>query len=297
MIIYKRFAGAPVGTVGGNDWTFQPTIEPTEHLVDRLIREHTVDCASEDDLLEEVKIRMNDPFSKGERSKFPWWEFLILRNKNRTMSSSAVIFRCHHAIGDGLSLVSVLKDFVTLKDGSNPESLLPPQFNGSGTKISLFQKLYKNSIIALRFLPSLFKVLSLPVSKFDDDIAFNSHKQNGYVYSKNRNLIAFDPISLDFLKKLKSSAGVTINDLLMAALSQSIHDYNKAMSCTIQDKKKSKVKCRALVPISMPRDGLDDHQTALRNQWCLVSVDIGVGIDNIMERLNLYIHSTMNSLK
>ena len=152
MILYERFAGAPVGTVGGNDWTFEPTSELPDQLVDRLIRVEPVDCASEDDLLEEVNLRMNDPFSEGERSGFPWWEFLILSNKNSVMGTSAVVFRCHHAIGDGLSLVNVFKDFVTNKDGSHPQSLLPPQFSSVGPKLSLFRRFGRNFMISLKFI-------------------------------------------------------------------------------------------------------------------------------------------------
>jgi diacylglycerol O-acyltransferase len=133
-------------------------------------------------------------------------------------------------------------------------------------------------------------------------------------HSGNRSCIIFPNVPLDLIKNLKSAAGVTVNDIIMTAVSQAIHDYCTSQDCPVllatasstnnsskSNNSKSKsaiIQCRALMPVALPRPSseLNDKSLALRNTWCMVSADMGVGCNDIMERL-VHIHSQMNQIK
>jgi NRPS condensation-like uncharacterized protein len=51
-------------------------------------------------------------------------------------------------------------------------------------------------------------------------------------HSRNQSCIIFPRAPLDFVKKLKSAAGVTVNDIIMTAVSQAIHDYSASQDCS-----------------------------------------------------------------
>jgi hypothetical protein len=117
------------------------------------------------------------------------------------------------------------------------------------------------------------------------------------VHSKERSYVIFPTVDLDFIKRLKNAAYVTVNDILMTAVSQAIHDYCKSEDCQVLASKPS-IQCRALLPVALPRPRaeLESTDLALRNYWCLVSSDMGVGYSDIMDRLR-FIHSRTQEMK
>jgi hypothetical protein len=85
------------------------------------------------------------------------------------------------------------------------------------------------------------------------------------------------------VKKLKSAAGVTVNDITMTAVSQSIHDCCKgqdfpalAPSINNNSQSKSSIQFRVFMPIDLPRppSELNDKSLASRNTWCMLSADM-----------------------
>jgi hypothetical protein len=97
---------------------------------------------------------------------------------------------------------------------------------------------------------------------------------------------------------LKNAAHVTLNDIVYTALSQAIHDYCQKHEDNVLRKKGSKVQFRALMPFAFPRPSSEtsDPQLALRNKWVFVSSDMGLGCENVLDRLQ-YVHDSMNEIK
>ena len=129
------------------------------------------------------------------------------------------------------------------------------------------------------------------------------------VYSGNRKITVFQTTPLPFIKALKNKANVSINDVLFTALSQAIRDHCINQQCPIVQKtvdsssskhheKNQKIQFRALMPVALPRsdEAVRDKTQAMRNKWVFVSSDMGIGIDNISDRL-AYIHDKMNRIK
>lgn len=231
------------------------------------------------------------------RDDLPWWEVLIIRN--RGPGSSAAVLRIHHVIGDGLALVGILQKILVTEDGSPIKS--PISFKSSASSSALDAKKKKKKGI-LSTVWSLIEatghVLTLGATKYDDDTAFSKMNHASMKHSGKREAVIFPTIPLGFVKELKTAAKCSVNDLLMTAVSQAIHDYCKSQNDAVLKEKGSSIQCRALLPVGFPRspEDLNNPLEALRNIWCMVSCDLGVGYSDIEERLR-HVHTKAQEIK
>lgn len=230
------------------------------------------------------------------RGDLPWWEILIIRNESG--GPSACVIRVHHVIGDGLALVAAFNNVLTTEDG---KPISTPSFKSSASSSSGGgKKKAKKGILSTIWsvIEATGHVLTLGTTKYDDDTVFSKMNHSEMKHSGKRQAVIFPTIPLDFVKELKSAAGVTVNDILMTAVSQAIHDYCKSQNDKVLAEKGSKIQCRGLLPVGFPRsqDELNDKYTAMRNMWCMVSCDIGVGHSDIEDRLR-HIHSKTTEMK
>jgi hypothetical protein len=259
------------------------------------------------DLVREVTIRgdenlthetifehLQDPL-KENRGDLPWWEILVVRNQGR--GTSACVLRVHHALADGLSLVSAFQKILTTQDGISISDLAATSSAGSVTVRK--NKKDKNLLAVLSSLvAATFHVLTLGATKYDDDTAFSKGNHAQMKHSGKRNFVVFPTIPLAFVKELKMVAKVTVNDILMTVVSQAIHDYCISQNDPVLAAKGADVKCRALLPVGFPRpaDELQDKTTAMSNKWCMVSCDVGAGFADIIDRLS-FIHARTTEMK
>lgn len=267
------------GSIEPIDMVRELSINGDELLLNRTIMEHCQDAlgAGRDDL--------------------PWWEILIIRNESPGGSSACVI-RIHHVIGDGLALVAAFNKLLTTEDGKPIQSELfksrASSSGGGGGK-----KAKKGMVSTIwSLIQATGHCLTLGATKYDDDTVFSKMNHSGMKHSGKREAVIFPTIPLDFVKQLKSAANVTVNDILMTAVSQAIHDYCKSQNDTVLAEKGSAIQCRSLLPVGFPRsqDELNDPYTAMRNMWCMVSCDIGAGFTDIQDRLR-HIHSKTTEMK
>jgi len=116
------------------------------------------------------------------------------------------------------------------------------------------------------------------------------------VYSKKQTILDFHPISLAFVKELNKAAKVTVNDVLLACLSQAIHDYCIHRKCNAMAERKSRTQCRGLMAIMLPSQDNETDVNILQNRWVFMSLDLGVGFDDILDRLR-FVQSETSFLK
>jgi hypothetical protein len=187
--------------------------------------------------------------------------------------------------------VEVVEEIFQTTRGTKLENVIPPAMKKKRVTP------YKSPIqIIVTFFKSLLTVVTLPTGPYDTSTVF-SKKQlpNQLVFPKRHSIHTFEPVPLDFIKKLKAAAGesVTINDVLFTVISQTIHDY-------LQEERDPTLTpeliCRALLPVALPRPKTIDRAQTMRNLWCMVSCDLAVGSASVMDRLDT-IHQTLLNLK
>jgi len=208
------------------------------------------------------------------------------------------VVRIHHVIGDGLALVSAFNKLLTTVD--NKPLASSRSFNSSAAKKSSTSR--KRSLLSTAFslVEATVHCLSLSATKYDDDTMFSKMNHSRMKHCGKRRAVIFPTVPLQFIKDLKQAAGVTVNDVLMTAVSHAIHAYCKLHKDSVLETKKGDIhiQCRALLPVGFPRDQneLNDKCTAMKNLWCMVSCDMGVGKSNVRDRIE-FIRSKTREMK
>jgi hypothetical protein len=277
------------------------------------------DCLTEDDILKKMEDQACVPLADAPRGHLlPWWEFVLFENTSTSSGTkikgkSAVIWRIHHSLGDGISLVQVVEEmFFNAKTG---QKLGAPSNNSSPVDISKKFQIRRSPFEWIfQSIKAVYTVLALPISKFDDPTMFHetpiSSSPHDMVYSSKQAIIPFRSISLEFVKRLKNAASmttfsddananrknVTVNDVLFTVVSQALHDYLKEEKDTTLESKGDDLMCRTLLPVALPRPKTDDKSRILRNMWCFISCDLSVGTSQILDRL-WKIHDHLSDLK
>ena len=168
-----------------------------------------------------------------------------------------MVFRVHHSIGDGVSLVKVL---VHQLMNAAPEN---PRIKRFTSKNQIWRAtkaiLAGPSILMERvYKPSDSSILHGPDLSGDRLVAWS----NG--------------IRLDFIKKMKNAAGMTVNDVLMASLAGAFRDYFKAHASNIPQG----ILCSIPVDLRAPGSKL-----VLDNQFAVVFLTLPTDTDDVIETL------------
>jgi len=287
--------------------TYRPTTRPTTggengSIIDpmdliRILAIKGDETLTNDTILEHCQ----DSLGEG-RGDLPWWEVLIIRNSGS--GPSACVIRIHHVIGDGLALVAAFDKLLTNEDGTPipSSSVVFRSSSGSSSSSSNNGEKKKKKGALLSTVWSLVEAtvhcLTLAATKYDDDTAFSKMNHSKMKHSGKRKAVIFPTVPLEFVKRLKTAGGVTVNDILMTAVSQAIHDYCKLQNDEVLKSKGTSIQCRGLLPVGFPRtqEELSQSHTAMRNGWCMVSCDIGVGHSNVEDRLR-HVHAKTMEMK
>lgn len=264
---YVRFHSVPEPGPGSYVW-----VDRGCNIDDHFI-ESSVDSA------DDVKAYIDDVMAKDLRlgALQPLWEVHMV--KCRGDGASVCVFRVHHSLGDGISLMKVFLGMLKRADGSPYP--MPSAFQRKGSRA-------KPGVVKLiaDFLGAFKTVLMLPVGAYDTDTAFTTPDKPKLVYTGTRTVVQFPEVQLDWIKKMKDVAGVTVNDVLMSATAGAIRRYCLHRKDTSVDS--PNVLMRALLPLSFPRDTLSDdleYYKGLRNLWCFVSAKLLIGEADPRKRL------------
>jgi hypothetical protein len=266
LLYYERYRSA--ATKVGNKWIFVDLGKDGINIH----RDHleTIYAESEEEVKDIAdKICATSISDSGGR---PLWKLYRIINKDSSQPS-VVLFRIHHSIGDGISLVGTI---VNLFEDANGEKLkidIPEKMGGQRESSS---GLSASKIV--EFVSSTFEVLTLPNSRYDSDIAFTDPNKKKLVFSPSRKTIYFPTLKLSFIKQIKNRAGVTINDVLLTATAGAIRRYSilKGDPAFFSRHPQGAVSCRALIPLAFPRSksDLNSSTRSLRNLWSFVSAPL-----------------------
>mmetsp|Transcript_6204 Transcript_6204/g.6140 ORF Transcript_6204/g.6140 Transcript_6204/m.6140 type:complete len:167 (+) Transcript_6204:138-638(+) len=123
LLFFVRFSSIP--DVETHGWKVVDNIDLSEHILASDVIE---DRKALDDKIQEI---INQPLPTDK----PLWRIYMLpAAKGAVDVKDCMLFRCHHTIGDGFSLVQVLEKTATNLDGSpitftNPKDKKPKRMN------------------------------------------------------------------------------------------------------------------------------------------------------------------------
>jgi hypothetical protein len=175
-------------------------------------------------------------------------------------------------------MIGTMGKILKYPNGSSFSTDIAQKMSGSKARGDFFK-------VAIDIIASFFRVLALPLSKFDTRIKFIDPNQSNLVMGTKHKVVYFPTMRLSFLKELKNRANVTINDVLMAVTAGAIRRYclwkgDPTIAPGAQ--------CRALIPVAFPRSDkeLQDPANALKNKWAFVSANLPIGSESSSDRLS-----------
>ncbi|KNA12680.1 hypothetical protein SOVF_123770 [Spinacia oleracea] len=157
----------------------------------------------------------------------PLWELHIV-NCPTSKAAGHVIFKLHHALGDGYSLMGALLSCVKRADDPSLPLTFPSTRSSSKFKS-------KNSMDVISLLPQTVSAIFKGVYDFgwsflkstcnaDDKTPIRSGKSLGFQPTK----ISTIELSLDQIKEIKARLGTTINDILAGIIFLGVRSYMQA---------------------------------------------------------------------
>ncbi|KAL5571423.1 hypothetical protein UlMin_021020 [Ulmus minor] len=176
----------------------------------------------------------------------PLWDLHLLNIKT-SEAESVVIFRTHHSLGDGISLMSLL--LACMRQISNPEALptLPTaakKKNGGPTKIGFVGRIWR-CFLGVWWVLQLLRNTFVDVLVFIATALFLKDTQtlikgpSGSEFKPRR--IVFKIVSLDDMKLIKNAMDVTINDVAVGITQAGLSKYLNRRYGLDQDNKNTQI--------------------------------------------------------
>eukprot|EP01041_Mallomonas_annulata_P003632 gene3632-7238_t len=282
FVKFDRFRSKVVFDRKSNGWVLTHVdIDVKDHV-------QSSDVGSEQELLNEAQNISNSLLDKNYTESPAW---MIHRITNTGKGVSAVLFRFHHTIGDGISLVSVMENVFKDSKG-NPLKLTLPERKNVPKQTSF------DFSIPFQFILSFFHVISLGLSSYDTNIIFTSPNKSNLTMSKSPKVVLFPTIKLSYLKAIKAKASVvTINDILLSVTTGVIRRYCEFKKDPIIYS--TSIQMRALLPVAFPRktsSSSADDTDSLRNDWVFISASLPLSSRSASRRLEKC-YDEMNKIK
>ncbi len=205
---------------------------------------------------EEMETLMSTLSAEDITFEKPPWHFIIIP-KTYEGNEAIVLFRVHHGMADGVSLTRFLLELFPDEPLTNKQLV---KFSSTDRKWMLINALLSG---ARMIVEKLF-------SKPDSSII------HGPLPKGVKKLSWSKPISLQAVKKIKDFTGTTVNDVLMACVSMSFHDYFKTHGVS------NPPDVTASVPVDIRPKG---QPLKVENNFAIVSLKLPAGKDNALENL------------
>ncbi len=224
----------------------------------------------------------------------PLWQFHIVEGYG---GGAALVVRIHHAIADGIALISVLLSLTDRRPGAlrarppqrsdqeetGPDSSWPNPFEpvtgliGEGLRLS--GEVWREALTLAADPAGAVKdgvgvageIAHLMAMPNDSPTRFKG-KPCG-----DKRVAWSEPLKLREVKAVSHLFGCSVNDVLLASVAGALHDYLvQKGDCT------DGVELRAIVPVNLRPQG--DRQS-LGNHFGVIAVELPVGMDNPLARL------------
>ena len=242
------------------------------NFLNKLIIQHTVH--SEAEMMQLAQdIALTD--LQGGYDELPAWRIHRFENTNGV---SGLYMRIHHVIGDGMSMVGAMSQAFKEEDGSNVKlDFIPIKATSGDGNANNINPTKSEHEAMKKVIGAFFEVLLLPLSSFDADIKFTSPNKSTLTMTGQRKVVYLPCLKLDIVKKIKSKAGVTLNDVMLSITSGAIGRYCAHMKDPLVNSE-TMLQNRALVPFAFPRskEMTNDQTNGMCNYWAFLSIPLPI---------------------
>ncbi len=261
---YARFRRRIGWTLGIPWWEDDPDFDVARHIIP--LRDPTVTTTAA--LQRYVGAEAGRPLPR----ELPLWQFQVAERFED--EGSAFLVRIHHTIGDGMSLVAVIFEFmeqVEAPRASRPAHIRPA--GGAGSRSVL------NALRVPFAAPGvLLKRLLWPA---------DHHALHGPRMTGEKRVAWTAPLDLQVVKEAKNRLGATVNDVLMACVSGALSRYIAQRTGQAVER----------IKISMPVSVRRAHEAlTLDNRFAAVPLSLPAGVAHARERV-LAVKEQMDALK
>jgi diacylglycerol O-acyltransferase / wax synthase len=219
----------------------------------------------------------------------PLWDIHIYQNYK---GGSAIIFRLHHAIADGVSLIQVLFSLT----GENAKDSLEVQYTdfsidlkelpyikgvhqfikGSNKLIDNVKYLKENPKVITQNIVQGWEATKEMASIFTDkDITGSIYKGE---FSEEKNVAWSKPMDLLLIKKLGKQYKATVNDVLLALMTGAIRSH------LVHNHQKVEEGIRVVIPVNIRAK---EKKIELHNEISFISLELPVHVEDFTERLQI----------
>lgn len=285
---YPKLSSVPKGKHRSTKWNFESVgdIDPK-----RMVRVLNISCDTKEEWVEIVQQQKETSVRKED---LPWWEFVLMTNSGK--GEHLLLFRIDHSIADGLSLARVFENILKKETNGTKEtegsSWIPTSMIAN--KIRNERNILKT---ILKLPKAIFDVVMAVYGRRDDPTCFSKHVvDNNVVDENNPKLLVFDPVPLDFVKKIKDKAGTDLSSVLLAAWSHAVHEYCHLQDCPLAKRKSENLRFRALLTFGFPHKHNSNPMDILENRWAPLSLNLPVGLKSVSEKLDC-VSQTIKNLK
>ncbi len=314
LLAYPRFRHKVVEDAIGASWVEDGTFDIARHVVAERLQVRAGEVP-----LQALKRRVAELAATPLPADRPLWEFRLVEDLDG--ERSALVSRIHHCIGDGIALISVM---LSIADGGKPPPRRQPREvhdthhaddPADWLARAVLEPFTDLSIKAIGLtgqgLGKGLELMSMPGGPVAGTVAGSleaarvgyqvvhdvaalalmpddSHTRLKGKARPGKRVAWGEPLPLEEVKAVGKAFGVSINDVLLAAVAGAIGDY-------LRDKGDDPSGCeiRAMVPVNLrPLE----EAYKLGNRFGLVPLVLPVGIANPIERLYA-VHARMNELK
>jgi diacylglycerol O-acyltransferase / wax synthase len=274
LLTYPRFVQKVVEDDDGAAWVADEAFDIGHHVTREALRHRPGETA-----LDGLKRRVAELATQPLDPSRPLWQFHLIEDLDGVQS--AMICRIHHCIGDGIALISVT---LSIADGGTP----PPQRKARESAPDGVSDILIKPLVGLtsRGMDVGLQVMQDAASLLL--MADDSHTRLKGTATPGKRVAWGEPLALDDVKAVSKAYGVSINDVLLAAVAGAIGSYlkNKGDDPTGQE-------IRAMVPVNLRPPG---EAYKLGNRFGLVPLVLPIGMAHPGERLYA-VHLRMNALK
>ncbi|XP_078431294.1 wax ester synthase/diacylglycerol acyltransferase 6-like [Wolffia australiana] len=226
LVRHPRFSSVKVEGKGKPRWV-KTKVALEDHLIEVKIDESEIKSPDQfvEDYVSELSRTSIDDFSK------PLWE-LHLINLPTSDAEAVAVFRIHHSLGDGASLISLLLACTRQAADENAPPTLPSsgrirrnhRANGDRESpwiIAAVLSLWAGLVLAWNTAVDLLLFVAAAAFLKDDDTPIKGKPGTG----RNPKRIIRRRVNLEDVKAVKKVLGATVNDVLLGLVSATIAQY------------------------------------------------------------------------